>query len=175
MKSSIRSMAQSALMTALMCLFSQIAIPIGVTNMTLQTFVAAWAGYMLKPRAAVMTVGAYILIGACGMPVFSGFAGGFGVLLGPTGGFLFGFLPMALLCAFSRERGCGWAARIGMGLIGLTTVYVLGAAGLMLAAEMSFGQAMLAGVVPFVWKDVLSVVGAQWLVREMERRGFECG
>lgn len=165
MKGSIRSMAAGSLMTALMCLLSPVAIPIGLTSMTMQTFAVALAGYMLKPREALMAVGAYLLLGACGLPVFAGGSGGIGVLLGPTGGFLMGFPVMAALCA--RSGRCGRGYRIGMGLGGLLGVYLLGAAGMALTAGMSYRQAMLTGVAPFIWKDVLSIIGAEWMARKL--------
>lgn len=170
MKTSVRSMVLSAMMTALMCLLSQISIPAGAVNMTMQTFLIALTGYLLRPRAALMAVGAYLMIGACGLPVFSGFAGGMGILFGPTGGFLMGFLGMAFVCAAARGKGC--AARIGMGFAGLAIVYLIGAAWMAAAAGLNFGQAVLAGVIPFVWKDALSIFGAEWLGRRMERRGI---
>lgn len=170
MNSTVRSMVLAAMMTALMCLLSQMTIPVGAVNMTMQTFLAALTGYLLRPRAALMAVGAYLMIGACGLPVFSGFMGGIGVLLGPTGGFLIGFLGMALACAVFN--GKGRAARLCAGLTGLWIVYLAGAAWMAASAGMRFGQAMLAGVIPFVWKDVLSIFGAEWLGRKMERRGI---
>ena len=103
MKSSVRSMALAAMMTALLSLAAQIAVPVGMTKMTMQTFAAALAGFLLGRRTALMAVGAYLLLGACGLPVFSGFTGGIGVIMGPTGGFLIGFLPMAALCAGDRK------------------------------------------------------------------------
>lgn len=171
MNSSVRSMAAAALMTALMCLMAQIAVPVGVTKLTMQTFSAALAGFLLKPKAAVMAVGAYLMLGACGLPVFSGFTGGIGVLMGPTGGFLIGFMPMTALCSLSRGRKK--SIRIGMLCAGLMILYLAGAAVMALASGIGFGQAMMIGVVPFVWKDGLSIAGAGWIGRKMEKRGLK--
>jgi len=170
MNRSVRSMVLAALMTALICLFSQIAVPVGMANMTMQTFIVALAGYVLGVREALMTVGAYLLLGGCGLPVFSGFAGGIGILLGPTGGFLIGFPGMASVCAHFNGKGCG--VRRCAGFAGLAAVYAAGAAWMAVSAGMSFGGAVMAGVVPFVWKDVLSILGAEWLGRKMRRRGI---
>jgi len=170
MNSSVRSMAAAALMTALMCLTAQIAIPVGMTKLTMQTFSAALAGFMLKPKTALMAVGAYLLLGACGLPVFSGFTGGIGVLMGPTGGFLIGFMPMAALCALSRGRKK--SIRIGILCLGLMILYLAGAAVMALVSGIGLGQAMMIGVAPFVWKDGLSIAGAGWIGRMMEKRGI---
>ena len=168
MKSSVRTMALAAMTTALLCLAAQIAVPVGMTKMTMQTFAAALAGFLLGRRAALMAVGAYLLLGACGLPVFSGFTGGIGVMMGPTGGFLIGFLPMAALCA--GTRGQKRAVRLGMGYAGLAVMLLMGAAGMALAAGFGYGQAMLTGVMPFLWKDILSVWGAEYLAGQIRRR-----
>ena len=170
MKSSVRMMARASLMTALICLLSPVAIPVGITNLTLQTFAAALAGYLLNPAAAALSMAAYLLLGACGLPVFSGFSGGFGMLLGPTGGFLLAFPLMAWLCA--RPSSASRIKRIASGLAGLLTVYLLGAAGLAFSASISYLQALAVGALPFVWKDVLSVIGAEWIARALQKRGF---
>ena len=170
MKSSVRTMARASLMTALLCLISPVAIPVGITSLTLQTLLVALTGYLLRPYAAVLSVSAYLLLGACGLPVFSGFAGGFSLLLGPTGGFLMAFPVMAWLCA--RFSGAARRAKILAGLAGLLIVYLLGAAGLAWSAGMSWFQALAVGALPFVWKDVLSVVGAEWLAAALKKRGF---
>ena len=92
------------LMTAVIAVLSQIAIPLpsGVP-ITLQTFAVALTGYMLSYKYGSAAVVTYILLGAVGVPVFSGLKGGAGVLFGVTGGFIFGFLPMAFLCGLSSK------------------------------------------------------------------------
>ena len=170
MKSSVQMMARASLMTALICLISPVAIPAGITNLTLQTLIVALTGYLLNPCAAALSVSAYLLIGACGLPVFSGFTGGFSMLLGPTGGFLLAFPVMAWLCA--HFSGGSRMQRIAAGLAGLLPVYLLGAAGLAWASGMSWLQSLAAGALPFLWKDALSVAAAEQLAAAMKKRGF---
>ena len=136
--------------------------------MTLQTFAAALCGYLLRPRQAFGAVLAYILLGACGLPVFAGFTGGAGVLFGPTGGFLAGLPVMALCASLGRRQSA--AAAVLAGLTGLIVVYILGTAGLCIAAKLNFRQALIAGTVPFVLKDALSVAGAVLIARSVRRR-----
>lgn len=168
MKSSVRSLVLSALMTALICLFSPVSFPVGITAVTLQTFIVALTGYILRPRSALLSVCAYLLLGACGLPVFSGFSGGIGVLTGPTGGFLAGFPVMALLV--SLFSGKSRAFRLLGGLAGLCAVYVLGSVQMAFSANLSFWQAALSGVAPFIIKDSLSLLGAEYLSRAITRR-----
>ena len=89
-------MTAIALMAVLMCLCTWIAIPAAVP-FTLQTFAVFTAVELLGARRAFWSVAVYLLMGAVGLPVFSGMTGGFGVLLGQTGGYLWGFLLLPLI------------------------------------------------------------------------------
>ena len=167
MKSSAHSLALSAVMTALTAVLSPLSVPFGAAAFTLQTFAVALTGYLLAPRAAFLSVLAYLLLGACGLPVFSMFHGGFGVLLGPTGGFLIGFPVMALLCALGQAKP---RLRLLAGLAGLLVVYVTGTAQMSCVLQISLRHALLTGAVPFILKDILSVLGASALSRIISRR-----
>ena len=96
---SIKNMTLAALFAAVITVCSQISIPMpsGVP-ITLQTFAIALCGYVLGWQLSLVSVAVWMLLGAAGVPVFSNFHGGIGVLLGMTGGFIFGFLPFAALC-----------------------------------------------------------------------------
>lgn len=168
MRFSVRPMARSALMTAVMCILSPFSVPLGVTAATLQTFAAALTGYLLRPQEAFWALAAYLLLGACGLPVFSAFSGGVGVLTGPTGGFLWAFPWMALLCAMSRRKSTWMQAAAGFA--GLLVVYSIGTLQLSLVTGMSVREAFLAGSVPFIPKDVLSAAAACAAGRTIGRR-----
>ena len=165
---SARLLTLPALMTAVMCLLSPISIPVGVTAVTLQTFVCALAGYLVGARGGFFSVCAYLLLGLCGLPVFSGFAGGAGVFAGPTGGFLAGFPLMALLCGAGSGQSLPRAMLTG--LSGLAVVYLTGAFWMKIATGMTVPQAFWTGVVPFIGKDVLSLWAAAWAARAIRRR-----
>ena len=88
----------SAVFTAVIAVCSQISIPLPVgIPITLQTFAVALCGFTLPLPCALASIGVYIALGAVGAPVFSSFGGGIGVLIGKTGGFIFGFIAMTLL------------------------------------------------------------------------------
>ncbi|MBQ8266941.1 MAG: biotin transporter BioY, partial [Clostridia bacterium] len=101
-KTKIKKMAISALFTAIIAATAWISVPtpFGV-NLTLQTFGVCLAGFMLGAKAAIAATAAYIAIGAAGMTVFSSFTGGIGILFGTSGGFLWGFLLVAVLCGIA--------------------------------------------------------------------------
>ena len=166
----VRNMTYSALMAALLVVCGWIAIPIPPVSFTLQTFGVLTALGVLGGKWGSISVILYLAMGLVGLPVFSGFSGGFSLLLGPTGGFLMAFPVMAWLCA--RFSGAARRAKILAGLAGLLIVYLLGAAGLAWSAGMSWFQALAVGALPFVWKDALSIVGAEWLAAVLKKRGL---
>ncbi len=87
-----RSVAFCGLTVALMAVSAWVSIPIGQVPVTLQTFVMVLALLVLKPKEFFISLVVYIAIGAIGLPVFAGMRGGLGVIMGPTGGFLWGFI-----------------------------------------------------------------------------------
>ena len=86
----------SALFTATVCILSQVAFVTPSVPLTLQTFAIALCGFILSAKWSVISVASYIAVGSLGLPVFSAFKGGIQVVLGPTGGFLFGFLAFVV-------------------------------------------------------------------------------
>lgn len=95
-KSKVSDLVYMAMFVALLAVCSWICIPMTVP-VTLQTFAMFTAVAVLGMKRGVLAVLAYIILGAVGVPVFSGFRGGFGMILGATGGFLLGFVPAALV------------------------------------------------------------------------------
>ena len=125
---STRDLVYVALMTALIVVCSWISIP-AVVEFTMQTFAVFAALGLLGGRRALLAVGVYLLLGAVGLPVFAGFNGGPGALLGPTGGYLVGFVAMALvywLITAALGEGC-WA-RVAAMLAALVVCYAFGTA-----------------------------------------------
>ena len=103
----------AAMLTAVICVVSQFSVmtPFGVP-FTFQMAAIALCGYLLGVKWSMACVLTYILIGAVGIPVFSGFKGGANVIFGPTGGYIIGFLLLAFFCGLSRKykskfiKGC---------------------------------------------------------------------
>jgi biotin transport system substrate-specific component len=100
----IRNMVLAALFAALLAISGQIAIPIGPVPITLQTMMILLAGSILGSRWGAISVLVWILLAAVGAPVLSGGTGGLGVLFGPTGGYILGFLIAVFLVGWSIER-----------------------------------------------------------------------
>ena len=161
-----------ALMAVLICVCTWIAIP-GPVPFTLQTFAVFTAVELLGPRRGFWAVAAYLLMGAVGLPVFSGMAGGIGVLLGQTGGYLWGFLALPLVCRCAAAlAGQGRMVRIVAMVLGLGVCYGLGTAWFVLvsnAAAGSWQTALALCVLPFVIPDAIKLALALALAQRLKR------
>lgn len=144
---------------ALLSVSAMVTVPLGPVPFTLQTLVLAMLPPILGGRGAVSAVGLYLLVGALGLPVFSGFSGGVGQLIGPTGGFLWGFLlGTALGAPALRLRVLPESARHAIcAVVMLATSYALGTAQLAAYLSVSLPAAALSAVVPFVLPDVIKL------------------
>lgn len=105
----IRDMTRCALFAALMVGCAWLAVPVGDIRLSMQTFGIFLALGLLGGRLGSVSCLVYLLLGALGMPVFTGFQGGIGVLLGPTGGYLWGFLAGSLVYWLLERRVPMWA------------------------------------------------------------------
>lgn len=137
-----------ALSTALIIVGSQLAIPLpGGVPFTLQTLVipliAAAFGWQLGTGAVAL----YLLLGATGLPVFSGASGGIAVLFGPNGGFLWGFLPLALITGLAKGKRLYLTLTAG---IALFLQLLMGAAWLAWISHLPFTAAANAAIWPFL-------------------------
>lgn len=103
MKLTTRDMTDIALFTALLSVTSWISIPIAGVPITLQTMMVMLIGLFLSPKNSLLTIIAYLFIGSIGVPVFSGGTGGFGIILGPTGGFLISFIFAAYFVSVMKN------------------------------------------------------------------------
>lgn len=155
------------MMTAVLAVMSQIAIPLpsGVP-VTMQTFAVALSGFVLGAGSGALTIMIYLLAGLIGLPVFAGFMGGAGVLIGLPGGFLIGFLPMAFCCglpvSFSAKRSFlrPTVAALFFGLLGLALCHLFGVCQFAFLSGNSIPASFLLVSAPYLIKDVLSIFGA---------------
>lgn len=123
----IRNMVLSALFAALLAICAWISLPIGAFRFTLQTFGLFLALLTLSGKWGSVTVFVYLTLGLVGLPVFSGFHGGIGVLMGPTGGFLIGFMLTALLYwLVTFFLGQKFYVRLFAAIFGLLLCYLFG-------------------------------------------------
>ena len=156
----------NALFAALLAASAVLAIPVpgmGVP-LTFQVLVVVLIALIVPPSWAALALGTYLLAGAVGLPVFARAHGGLPVLLGPSGGYLIGFLLGAVAASWVRARIAAkqplMLADVLAAVIVIACSYLVGWLHLMLVTGTGPLAALLGGVVPFVIPDVLKAIGA---------------
>ena len=166
-----RDMTLIALMAVLICVCTWICIP-GPVPFTLQTFAVFAAVELLGGSRAFWAVTVYLLMGAAGLPVFSGMSGGLGILLGQTGGYLWGFLAIPLFHqGLTALLGQGKTVRIAGMTLGLAVCYALGTAWFVFvsgAGAAGWGVALTTCVLPFIIPDLVKLALAIALTRTLK-------
>ena len=160
---STRQMALIGVMTAVTCILGPFAIPlpfspvpISFTNLAIYLTV-----YALGAKAGTISYLVYLLLGTVGLPVFSGFSGGLGKLAGPTGGYLIGFIFMAVISGLVIDRFPGKYVLHGLGMVAGTAIcYLFGTFWLAGQLGIAFGAALGVGVIPYLPGDAVKIVFA---------------
>lgn len=156
-----RRMVLIALVTAVTCILAPFAVPIPISPVpiSLTNLVLLISIYVLGWKDATLSFLIYLLLGAVGLPVFSGFSGGLGKLAGPTGGYLIGFIFMTILAGIFVERFTDKRYLIIIGMILATAVaYVFGTAWLAFQMELPFTAALSIGVLPYLPGDTAKII-----------------
>ena len=173
-ESRTRSIAFTALSIAIIAVSAWITVPIGPIPFTLQMFAVTFAILVLSPKQAIGAIAGYLVLGAIGVPVFSGMRGGIGVLMGPTGGFLWGYLigvsVAAALLSLFRKRGIdNFAVGVLCGLVFTAIAYVCGWFQFMFVAGVGPAESFVVTVAPFVVVDIVKIVAATAVARTVIR------
>ena len=146
---------------ALTAVCAWISIPAPIA-FTLQTFGVFFALYLLGGKRGFLSVLVYVLLGCVGLPVFSGFRGGLGVLLGPSGGFIIGFLASALIMWVLENR----ISKLWRSIADLSAVYVSGCLWYGLYSGESLVAVLAVCVLPHILPDILKL----WLANIVAKR-----
>ena len=170
-----RSIAFVGLSVALMAVSAWVTVALGPVPFTLQIFAVVLVLLALEPAEALASIACYLLMGAVGLPVFSAMRGGMGVLLGPTGGFLWGYLvgaaaALAFLQVASRNRlERPLVVDAAAAVIFLVLAYLCGWLQLMPAAGLSPQAAFASGIAPFIALDALKIAVAVPVARAVRK------
>lgn len=160
-----------ALFAALTAIGAWIRIPIQPVPVTFQVFFALLAGAILGAWLGALSQIIYILLGCIGLPVFAGGSSGLGVLFGPTGGYLFGFILGAYiigkLVGIRQNSGYLWFL-VSM-LVGVVVIYLLGIIQLVMVTRMTLQKALAVGVFPFIGIDLVKALLAALVARKISR------
>ena len=185
-----RDIVFCALSIALITVCAWVSVPLGPVPFTLSTFALMFVLFTLEPRNALIAIVGYVALGGLGLPVFSSFKGGLAALLGPTGGFIVGYV-VAAVCAVAVGKLIqympGFSAKIAQdtktsffgrsfakaqliqhlieGVVFLVVLYVFGWVWLMVSANIDPLAAFLSAVAPFVVIDFVKMIAALLLAQ----------
>ena len=153
---------------AVLAVLSQISIPLpsGIP-VTLQTFAVVLCGYALGWKRGLLATAVYVALGLVGLPVFSGFSGGVGSVLGMAGGYIWGFLPMAALCGAGLKAKHRPAALL-FGVLGLAACHLFGTVQFAVVSGMGPLESFLVASAPYLIKDAVSVAAAYGIAAALQ-------
>ena len=153
-------------MVAFLAVISQISIPtVFSVPITLQIFALTLIGYLFSWKKSILVVLIYVCLGAVGIPVFASFQGGVFHLISYTGGFVWGFFPLVLLCSIKIKK-----MKIPFGILGVILCHMLGVIQYSLIGHISFVSAFLTMSLPYIVKDFILVVLAYACARAINSR-----
>ncbi|MBQ1532463.1 MAG: biotin transporter BioY [Solobacterium sp.] len=161
MKLTVKEMAFTAIMAAVICVLSPIAVPLaGEVPISLATLAVMLAGALLGRKLGSLSVLIYIFLGMIGLPVFANYAAGAGIVFGMTGGYIVGYIPLAYMTGWFRERSGKQNVYVSVAcgaLIGTLILYILGTVWFIRVTGMPLMGALAACVFPFIPGDLLKI------------------
>jgi biotin transport system substrate-specific component len=162
----LRWVVFTSLMAALTAVGAYIYIPMGPVPIVLSTLFVLLSGLLLGSHWGVASMALYLLVGAIGIPVFSGGKGGVAHFFGPTGGYLFGYALSAWITGFISERSRGFLfLEILAVFVGSVAIYGLGVPWLKMVTQMSWSKSFMLGIIPFLIGDAVKASVAIILAR----------
>ncbi|MCR8850239.1 biotin transporter BioY [Rossellomorea sp. SC111] len=167
----LRMIIHCAIFAAMTGIFAQIEIPLPLVPISGQTLAVGITATILGSRYGALSLICYAALGAVGVPVFAGFSGGAQVLVGPTGGYIFGFIVAAFFTGYILEKT---KFTIPMAMIantvGMIITLILGTIQLKYVADLGWSQAMAAGVYPFIVVGLIKAFLASWIGITVRKR-----
>lgn len=163
LKSNVTDLVYAALFAALIAVLGLISIPLPFSPVpvTGQSLAIMLTGSILTVRQTAYSVLTFLLLGTAGAPVFAGMTGGIGILAGPRGGYLFGFLAGAIVIALLKgQRSSKWRLLLANVSGGIFIVYIFGMAWLSFVTGMGLEKAFAVGVLPYIPGDLFKALAA---------------
>ena len=163
-------MVSTALMTAVTCILAPLSVPIGPVPISFTNLAIYISLYLLDWKRGTVSYFLYLLIGFAGLPVFSGFTGGVAKLAGPTGGYIVGFIPMAIIAGIVIDHfNQRWFQLLGM-IVGTAICYALGTAWFCMQAGYTVSAALAVCVFPFIPADLVKMLIAMTIGPAIRQR-----
>ena len=159
-----------ALMAAVLCILAPISIPVPVSSvsLTLATFALYLMAYILKPKQALAAVGLYLLLGAIGLPVFSGYMAGISRFAAPGGGYLIGYFFLTGISSWFVQKYSAVSMQVLGMFLGTLVMYLLGTFWLAYTTGISFPSALPAGILVFLPFDIVKIFLASYIGRKLQ-------
>ncbi len=166
----VKRLVYAALFAALTAVSAWVALPLPLVPITLQTFFVMLSGVVLGPYFGALSMAVYLLLGFAGLPVFAGGQSGLGTLVGPTGGYMIGFvlcpIVAGLIARARKDPGVLW---YGLAMLaGDVVIFALGVAQLSVVLRMPLDRAIIVGLLPFVPGDILKLAVASFVARKIK-------
>lgn len=170
-KSKISQITSTGVMTAIICILGPLSIPIGIVPISFANLAIYIALYILGMKKGTASLFLYLMIGFVGVPVFSNFKSGPATLLGPTGGYLIGYIFMAIIAGFFIDKYYNkpLLCIIGM-IIGTAICYVFGSSWLAYQANITVKAGFAAGVIPFIPGDLTKIIISAFIGPKIKNR-----
>ena len=164
-----------AMMLALISVSSYIAIPLPFSDakITAQTMIVNLIGLLIAPQDTILVMASWLLLGLCGVPVFSGGSAGPGKLLGPSGGYYIGFLVVAFLISLFCRKWKNVAFQTAfLIVVGIPVIYAFGAGWMKHVTGQPWGAVIVQSIIPFIPLDIVKCVAAVALGLALKRTGL---
>lgn len=167
----LRMMIITALFAAIIGILAQLTIPLPLVPITGQTLAIGLAATILGAKYGTISVLVYLGLGAVGIPVFAQMSGGLGSLFGPTGGYLFGFIPTAFIIGYYLEK-TSFTVRNAViaNVIGMFVALTFGTVWLKVLANLSWTGAFMGGFAPFILVGIIKAALAAWIGISVRKR-----
>ena len=169
-KINIRQMTLISLFSALTAVGAFISIPLYPVPLTLQTLFTLLAAMTLGSVMGASSQIIYVLLGVVGLPVFAGFKAGIGILFGPTGGFIFGFIISTYIIGkiieLKKDKNIFYYFLAG--IIGTIILYIVGITQLSLVTGIGIKKAITVGMLPFLPGDILKIIAASFITSKLK-------
>lgn len=157
----IQKLTFCALLCAFICVLAPFSFPLGAIPVSLATIAIYTAACIAELKITLPALISYILLGAFGMPVFSGFTGGFQQLAGVTGGYIIGYIPCLVIISLLIKKFEDKKAVYPLSMISGTVIcYLFGTAWYVIQTRSSISSALLLCVVPFIIGDIIKIAAA---------------
>lgn len=178
MKFSVKQLTLVGLMAAVICVLGPwaLVLPVSPVAISLGTLAIYFVISVLGMKLGTISVMIYILLGLAGVPVFTNFTGGPGKLFGPSGGYIIGYIFLALIAGFFVDKfGTNLPVYFAGMILGTLVLYIFGTLWMGYQMNFTFAQALMAGVIPYIPGDLVKLVIAMAVGIQIRRRLMRAG